>query len=79
MSASVKSFYQGFAIAIGSLAREHGEPAKAVDIMHCNGVTLAQLKQAGVAKFDLDAIEKEWNMMEPRKQAAQSKGNGGEK
>jgi hypothetical protein len=50
------SFYQGFAAALGSLAREHGRPSMARDIMNCNGVTFKQLRDAGVEQFDLLAL-----------------------
>jgi hypothetical protein len=53
-------FYQGFAAALGSLAREHGEPSVAVDIMRCNGVSLQDLKDAGVEEFDLKPLRTEW-------------------
>ena len=60
MSENDKSFYRGFAVAIGSLAREHGSPSMAVDIMESNGVTLRQLEEAGVEPFDLKPIRAEW-------------------
>jgi hypothetical protein len=52
MSAEERSFYQGFAVAVGTLAR-NGYPSMARDIMTCNGVTMEQLKEAGADKFDL--------------------------
>ena len=53
-----RSFYHGFAIAVASLAREHGRPEQALDIMKCNGVTYQQLKQAGVEEFYLRPLRK---------------------
>jgi len=54
-----KAFYQGFAAAIGSLAREHDQPSMARDIMNCNGVTFKQLRDAGVEQFDLMPLANE--------------------
>ncbi len=55
-----RAFYHGFAAALGSLAREHDRPSMAIDIMRCNGVTLQNLKDAGVEQFDLAPLAKEW-------------------
>jgi hypothetical protein len=52
------AFYQGFAVAVADLARR-GEPSVALDIMNCNGVTIRQLRDAGVIPFDLDPLERE--------------------
>lgn len=54
------AFLQGFACALGSLAREHGEPSVAVDIMHINGITYDELKLAKADPFDLKPIRREW-------------------
>ena len=56
MTECEKEFYRGFAIAIGSLARDHDQPTMAADIMRCNGVSLQDLKNANVESFDLAAI-----------------------
>lgn len=53
-------FYCGFAAALGSLAREHGMPSVAVDIMNCNGVTLKDFENAKVDEFDLKPLRAEW-------------------
>ncbi|MGA7793434.1 MAG: hypothetical protein WCA19_10375 [Candidatus Acidiferrales bacterium] len=60
MTECEKEFYRGFAIAIGSLARDHDQPTMAADIMRCNGVSLQDLKNANVESFDLAAIAKEF-------------------
>lgn len=48
-------FYQGFAVAVGTLAR-NGYPSMARDIMLTNGVSLQQLRGAGADKFDLEPL-----------------------
>jgi len=55
-----ESFWQGFAVAIGSLARDHDRPSMAVDIMRCNGITLKDLETCGIEVFDLKHIRKAW-------------------
>jgi hypothetical protein len=55
-----KEFYFGCAVILSSLARDHGFPNMAIDIMHCNGITFDQLKQAGCEEFDLAPLRKEW-------------------
>ena len=54
-----KAFYHGCAIILGSLAREHGMPAMAVDIMNCNGITFKHLIDSGAQAFDLDPLREE--------------------
>lgn len=49
LSEEDKAFYQGFAVAVGTLAR-NGYPSLAKDIMNCNGVTIERLKESGVEK-----------------------------
>lgn len=53
------NFWQGFAAALGTLARDHGCPGMAVDIMRLNGVSLEQLVEAGAMSFDLDPLRAE--------------------
>jgi hypothetical protein len=53
MKVAEKEFLRGFGIAIGALARDHGEPTMAADIARSNGITLADLRRAGVEAFDL--------------------------
>ena len=55
-----KSFLQGLAVAIGSLARDHDQPSMAVDIMRCNGLTLDDLQECGIEVFDMKSIRKAW-------------------
>lgn len=52
-------FYQGFACAVGSLARDHMQPGMALDIMKINGVTISDLENAGADDFDLNLIREE--------------------
>ena len=49
-------FYQGFAVAVGYVAREADRPSLAKDIMVSNGITLADLQAAGVEDYDLVPI-----------------------
>lgn len=60
MTECEKEFYRGFAVAVGSLARDHGQPSMAADIMRCNGVSLQDLKNADVESFDLASLTKEF-------------------
>lgn len=53
-------FYQGFACALGTLARDYDRPSMAVHIMRSNGVTLSDLERAGAMDFDLKPLRKEW-------------------
>lgn len=52
-------FICGFAAAVGTLAREHGSPSMAADIMHCNGLRLKDFKKAGVEEFDMKPLRGE--------------------
>lgn len=59
------AFYKGYAAALAGLVRWHNEPTQAIDIARMEGVTLAQLKAAGVGEYDLgtlteDRCMKEW-------------------
>ncbi len=56
-----KAFYQGYAAAIASLIRGHGESGMAVDIMKMQGVTLVDLVSAEADPFDLEPIQKAWD------------------
>lgn len=51
-------FYQGFAVAVGTLAR-NGYPEMARDIMVTNGISLQQLRGAGAEDFDLEPLTHE--------------------
>ena len=53
-----RAFNQGFAMAVGSLARDHNQPTTAGDIMRSHGISYNDLKKAGVEKFDLKALPK---------------------
>ena len=55
-----KAFLQGFAVAVGSLVRDHDQPSMAVDIIRGNGVTLMDLENCGAETFDLKHIRKAW-------------------
>jgi hypothetical protein len=56
MSKSDASFYQGFACALACLARDHGRPAMARDIMVSCSITLKLLREAGTDDFDLQPL-----------------------
>jgi hypothetical protein len=47
------SFYQGMAVVLAALVRDHDQPTMARDIMKCNGVTVGHLKKANVDDFDM--------------------------
>lgn len=48
-----RSFYQGFAVAVSTLART--APSLAVDICVTNGVSREDFIAAGVSEFDMNA------------------------
>lgn len=56
MTGDDKSFYQGFAMVIAAIIREHNQPTMAVDIMRGCGVTVEQLRAAKVDGYDLRPI-----------------------
>lgn len=66
-----KEFYQGFGMAVAAVAREHGMPSVAVDIMNCNGVSLMELEDAGLEEFDLKPLREEWLDSQPEPRARQ--------
>ena len=53
----MKEFLQGFACAIACLAKTHNQPTMASDIMLSCGITLTDLKEAGVEGQDMRVIE----------------------
>ena len=55
-----RAFLQGFGIAVGALARDHDRPSMAADIMRMNGITFADLVEAGTAEFDLKKLRSEF-------------------
>ena len=61
-----KQFYQGYAAAIASMIRCHGESGMAIDIMQMQGVTLDDLKKADADPFDMEPIGKAWKESHPR-------------
>lgn len=48
--------YQGVALALASLHRQHGEPNMVCDVMRSHGLILDDLKRAGVPEYDLYEI-----------------------
>ena len=58
MTDSDKAFYQGFALAVGFVIRDHHDDSMGLDAMRCNGINYETLKAAGVDPFDLDQIKK---------------------
>ena len=61
-----KAFYRGFAVAVGTVAREFHEPAMAANIAQSNGVTLAALLAAGVETQILKSFKAELAAAEER-------------
>jgi hypothetical protein len=57
------AFHQGFACALGALARNHGEPSVAADIARGYGLTLADFEAAGCEEYDLEPFRDE---LQPR-------------
>jgi len=60
MRGNRRNFYLGFAAAVAAVARDHGKPAMAVDIMEMQGVRLKDFVDAGVVEFDLRPLRDEW-------------------
>jgi hypothetical protein len=56
-----KMFYQGFAVAVGTMAR-NGHGGEAVGAMDSNGVSLSDLVSSGADNFDLDPIRQEYRL-----------------
>ena len=52
------NFEQGLAYAIAELIRLYDEPTMAIEILKNSGYSFKQLKEANVAKYDLDIIKK---------------------
>lgn len=50
--------YQGIAIALASLNRMHDQPTMVCDVLRGFSITLDDLRQAGVERYDLDEIRK---------------------
>lgn len=50
-------FLQGFALAVAALARDHDEPTHAKNLMEGFGVTIDDLREAGVEAFNLIPIK----------------------
>lgn len=61
-----KAFYRGFAVAVGTVAREFHEPGMAAHIAQSNGVTLAALLAAGVETQVLKSFKAELAAAEER-------------
>jgi len=49
--------YQGIACALGELAAVHGEPDLAGMVLESLGLTIADLKAAGAAEYDLNNLK----------------------
>jgi hypothetical protein len=54
-----KSFFIGFAMAVGALARDHDQPSVGLDIMRGYGITIKDFEDAGVDSFDTKALRRE--------------------
>lgn len=57
-SITTASFLHGWAAALADLNRIHDEPTAVANTMRGGGVSLADLKRAGVEAYDLDEIRK---------------------
>jgi hypothetical protein len=66
-------FYCGLAVGLAILARQYGEPAKAARIMHECGVTLKDLKKAGVDQYDIKPLFQEMILIEEREKRVATK------
>ena len=53
-----KEFYQGIAVILGWLARDRREDSLVEYAMSDNGISLSDLKDAGIDPFDLIPIHK---------------------
>lgn len=51
-------FWQGFAMALARVNRQHDQPTMVKDAMEGFGVTLKLLKDSGVDSYDLKEIRK---------------------
>jgi hypothetical protein len=48
----------GYAAALAALVRLHDRPSLAKDILACDGISIEQLRRAGVPSFDLTVLER---------------------
>lgn len=74
MTAEDRAFHQGAAIALGILAREHGEPGTAADITRLMGLTLADFRQARCQPYDLRTFSKQLLHLERLERDKKSRG-----
>lgn len=51
-------FWQGFAMALATVNRQHDQPTMVKDAMNGYGVTIRMLKASGVEEYDLKEIRK---------------------
>ena len=57
-SATTSLFLHGWAAALADMNRGHDQPTIVANVMHGGGVTVRDLKRAGVESYDLDEIRK---------------------
>lgn len=69
MTAVDRAFIQGAAVALGILARAHGEPSAAADMAREMGLTLADFKQARCPSHDVSSFRAELRHLEQRRPA----------
>lgn len=50
-------FLKGFALALADMNRGHDQPSMVVDVMNSAGVTIKELRKAGIETYDIDEIE----------------------
>jgi len=51
-------FWKGFALALADINRLHDQPTMVKNVIEGHGITLAQLRRAGAAEYDLLEISK---------------------
>jgi hypothetical protein len=60
------NFEQGLAYAIAELIRLYDEPTMALSILRNSGISIDNLREGHVSKYDLKVIEKAIKQKEPR-------------
>lgn len=61
------AFVLGFAACAAALAREHGEPSTAADLLRASGIGLRDLIAVGVEEFDLAPLRAEMMFAEQKR------------
>lgn len=58
MKRDERILYQGIALALAEVNRQHDQPSMVCDALRGLGIDLDDLKSAGVERYDLDEIKK---------------------